>query len=161
MQPEQDFKTLRQALKLKRYEQPPPRYFNEFSSQVISRIRAGRAKGTESLLERAEMEAPWVFRLLSAFQAKPMFAGLFATAACAVLVGGVIFSEKTDIPFAGTAITAEQAPLSRNSSAAVPFATWAQKVNDANATNDAGSLFESLQPQGQIAPVMGFDSFRK
>lgn len=40
--PEQ-FETLQKLLKLKRYEHPHPRYFNTFSSQVISRIEAGGA----------------------------------------------------------------------------------------------------------------------
>jgi len=167
MHPEQEnFDSLKRLLALKRHEQPPPRYFNEFSRQVVSRIRAGEFDNRESLIEQAQMEAPWVARLLSAFQAKPMYAGVFATAACALLIGGVIFSERSNLPtsdgssMAGLPTEQHLLPVA-SSSGGVPFAAWAQKVNDANATNVGGSLFESLQPQGQLAPVNGFNSFRK
>jgi len=35
----EDFESLQKLLKLKRYEQPPPRFFNEFSGHVIARIQ--------------------------------------------------------------------------------------------------------------------------
>ena len=36
----ENFESLRTLLRVKRYEQPPPRYFNDFSSRIISRIEA-------------------------------------------------------------------------------------------------------------------------
>lgn len=36
----ENFESLQKLLKLKRYEQPPPRFFNEFSGNVIARIQS-------------------------------------------------------------------------------------------------------------------------
>jgi hypothetical protein len=43
---EQNFEELKKLLTIKRHEVPPPGYFNHFSGQVISRIRAGEAGGS-------------------------------------------------------------------------------------------------------------------
>ena len=42
-------------------------------------------------------ELPWLFRLLSAFEAKPAFAGAFASALCLLLVFGIVYAERPDV----------------------------------------------------------------
>ena len=92
MNPEQeDFQDLRRLLVLKRHEQPPPGYFNDFSSRVIARIQAGEA--TASWLERAWEHSPWLQQIWSLLGARPALAGGFGLAVCGLLVAGVIFSE--------------------------------------------------------------------
>ena len=93
---QENFTNLRRLLALKRHEQPPPGYFNSFSRQVMDRIVSGQHLEEDSLAERMLWEAPWLQRLLSAFQTKPLLAGAFGVAVCALLVSGVVFSEKPD-----------------------------------------------------------------
>jgi hypothetical protein len=93
---ENNFRSLRRLLALKRHEIPPPGYFNGFSSEVISRIRAGEAGAPASFSERLFAEAPWLGKLVQAFEFKPAFAGAFASALFLLLVGGIIFAERPD-----------------------------------------------------------------
>ena len=68
-----NFDSLRRLLALKRHETPPPDYFGNFSTEVTARIRAAEGRAAE----RQTIELPWLFRLLSAFESKPAFAGGF------------------------------------------------------------------------------------
>jgi hypothetical protein len=94
-QDSQDFEALRRLLALKRYEQPPPGYFDRFSGEVIARIRAGEG-AHESVLKRLFWEAPWLQRLWTALETKPIMAGAFGAAVCAFLVAGVVYSERPE-----------------------------------------------------------------
>jgi hypothetical protein len=110
-QDSQDFKSLRQLLALKRHEQPPPGYFNDFSSQVIARIKADD-RGDESYFERLFWEAPWLQRLWAALETKPIITGAFGAAVCALLIGGVIYSDSVDVqPVVGGPDTAVTLPM--------------------------------------------------
>ena len=96
MNPEpEDFQQLRRLLILKRYEQPPPGYFENFSRQVIARLRAGE-QVPDSFLDRIYQQTPWLRRVWTAFEAKPVLAGAFAMAVSGLLVAGVIFSDQPE-----------------------------------------------------------------
>lgn len=73
--PPDNFESLEKLLKLKRYEQPPPRYFSEFSGRVMSRIEAGEAR--PSLWEKF------------GFDLRPAFAAMAGMFACGLVVYGV------------------------------------------------------------------------
>src|SRR5580692_2689712 len=73
---EQNFEDLKQLLKLKRYEIPPPGYFNNFSGQVISAIREER---TGSVASRVNPQTSWLVRFLSIFDSRPGLMGGLAT----------------------------------------------------------------------------------
>ena len=91
MKPEQDdFSDLRRLLTLKRYEQPPPGFFRDFSQQVIIRIRAGERIEHFSIWEALSWEAPWLQRIWSAVETRPIFAGGVGVAICGLLMAGML-----------------------------------------------------------------------
>lgn len=92
---------LRRLLALKRYEQPPPGYFNNFSRQVIARIHAGEAAASQSWAKRMLDRAPWLQNMWDGFGAKPIVAGAFGVSVCSLLVVGLISSERVDSNAAG------------------------------------------------------------
>ena len=67
--------SLEKLLRLKRHEQPPPRYFSEFSGRVISRI------------ERGEARLSWWERF--GFDLRPALAAGAGLVACGLIVYGV------------------------------------------------------------------------
>jgi hypothetical protein len=88
-----NFESLRRLLSLKRHETPPPGYFNNFSRQVIARIRAGE---TEAPAGSWFANLPWLFNLLQSFETKPVFVGGFATALCALLLFGAVIARQPE-----------------------------------------------------------------
>jgi hypothetical protein len=80
--PDDNFDSLRKVLRVKRYEQPPPRYFNEFSGRVVSRIQSGDGR------------ASWWERF--GFDLRPAFAAGVGIVACGLVVYGVATTETGD-----------------------------------------------------------------
>jgi hypothetical protein len=95
-QNEQNFEDLKRLLKFKRHEAPPPGYFNNFSGQVISRIRAGEAGGSQTFIERLQRDAPWLANFLQVFETRPGLVGGLATSLCLLLVLAVVFADRPD-----------------------------------------------------------------
>ena len=73
--PSDNTDSVQKILRLKRYEQPPPRYFNEFSGKVIAR------------LERGEGRTSWWERF--GFDLRPALAAVTGAFACGLVVYGV------------------------------------------------------------------------
>lgn len=84
----EDFEKLRKLLKLKRYEQPPPGYFNHFSSIVINRIeREGESEG-------AWAQIPWLRKAFRMLETSPVFSGVFGAAVCGVVIFGITLASQ-------------------------------------------------------------------
>ena len=113
-----NFESLRRLLELKRHETPPPGYFNNFSRQVVARIRTGEA---EARADSSFANMPWLLRLLRSFETKPVFAGGFATALCGLLLFGAVMAQRPE--FAAQAILQppppEVAPLASSTAASL------------------------------------------
>ena len=101
---EQNFESLRRLLALKRHEVPPPGYFNNFSCEVIARIKAGEHWEAPGLVEKLSWEATWFGRLWTALEARPAIAALCGVAVCGLLVSGLVFSESKGDSSAGIAV---------------------------------------------------------
>lgn len=100
MNDSQNFEQLQRLLKLKRYEQPPPGFFNRFPGEVLSRIRAGEAQSAD-VFTRLFDEAPWLQRFWRTFETNPLLGGAFGAAVCALMISGILYSGNIDQPSSG------------------------------------------------------------
>jgi hypothetical protein len=116
---DQDFGKLQHLLKLKRYEQPHPRYFSGFSGQVLSRIRANRSTSRSGAVREFVSRTPWLRRLWRAIEAQPAVSGTVATVACGLMVTGAFFMEATTPPSLN-AVALDQGNGDRNNLAPAP-----------------------------------------
>jgi len=149
---ENNFESLRRLLAHKRQELPPPGYFNSFSGQIIARIRAGEARAEQTDDEKYFAKAPWLLKLLRAFEFKPAFAGAFASALSLLLVLGIIYAERPDAPPQQIFQTAGQ---SMNSFAAMsnPAVCQPAVASDNSISNSAAN---SLQPVASLFNSQNF-----
>lgn len=144
---EEDFEQLRKLLKLKRYEQPPPRYFNDFSQRVIARLEAADSERAGFLTS----DARWARRLVRMLEHNPIFAGGFGVAVCTLLIYGVLsfqYIDRTSVAMMGDDGNATHATLVSKVSS-TPFTS---SMDPKLATNIAGaspfgSLSLSAQPE--------------
>src|SRR5258708_4374558 len=84
--PEDQFQDVRRVLRCKRYEQPPPGYFNSFSDQIISRIET----------EDAMVYGSWWSWLMDRFDAKPVLVCAYGLAVSSLLFMGFRLSQVFD-----------------------------------------------------------------
>jgi hypothetical protein len=153
MNPEnENFEELRRLLALKRHEQPPPGYFHNFSGQVIARIKAG---------ERGDrvLDHSWLQRFWSVLEAKPVFAGAFGAAICAVLISGIFNSEEAGMLSTTSVLPAvspgvgrvgEGGVISTTPVAAITGIKDSQSDADTNSVASLQSLFDS---QPNVTPA--------
>jgi len=143
----QNFDQLKQLLKLKRHEIPPPGFFNHFSDEVISRIRAGEARNGSPILNQLNDHAPWLVNFLRFFEAKPGVVGGFATSLCLLLLFGVVVAERSE--------TGSQSGFTVNSgqpTTAMASATMASATPDfGGVTASEGGI--SISTNASLRPV--------
>jgi hypothetical protein len=150
------FDSLRRLLAIKRHEQPPPRYFNEFSGRVIARIQAGEQgkASASSWFQRWIGESVWWQRLSAGLEAKPAFAGAFGAGVFALLISGIVYSENTPISLTSELMAGDT--YSSLDSGALPPADGLgqQPLFASSSTNPvaptSGSLFDQYQARFPI-----------
>ena len=147
---------MRRLLALKRHEQPPPGYFNDFSRQdVMARIRAGEREAEASGLEWLFWEAPWLRRVWALFETKPILVGAFGAAICALLLSGLNYAEHGDaaatalLPLPESSQPAQASEVAGDHSALPPLLTTSDSMDLANTgrvinVESRSSLFHDL-----------------
>ncbi len=157
----ENFDSLRGLLKLKRYEQPPPGYFDRFHRQVIARIEAGELGEPDSIVARLFGENSWWQRMSEALQARPGFAGAFGAAVCALLISGIVYSGNSPAPVVqGILPGAAPGSASAFPGSGLAVANVSMEQPDLNSgsgnslTPTEGSLFDMLPlPQAEPASL--------
>ena len=142
------FEALRKLLALKKYEQPPPRFFQEFSGKVIARLHA---------LESAR-PATWLQRLGLDLDFRPAMMGAFGVVVCGLLLVGVLTSMGSSEPSAnGFTVagdpTALFAPPSESPAFAGTGLTPIVKLDDIpSSTVPVSGASSSSSPFGLLIP---------
>jgi len=144
---EQNFEELKKLLTIKRHEVPPPGYFNHFSGQVISRIRAGEAGGSQTFMERLQAEAPWLANFFRVFETRPGLIGGMAASLCLLLVLSVIFADRPDATSKNLLAVSEPSPVSGG-----PVAAMAETPLLA-ASADSSGIVASTNPVTSLQPT--------
>ncbi len=157
MDPEtENFDQLRRLLLVLRHESPPPRYFNDFSGQVIARIRAGAAGARAGSLGEQMAQSAWVKRLWQMIEHRPAVSGLLTAAVCGLLVIGVFASDNPKPSFIF--------PADGIANAVAPQPGPAEQPNVPDERDASGLLFASnstnLSVQLRAGPSL-FEDFNK
>ncbi len=88
----EEFAALRRLLVLKRYEQPPPPYFDWFAAQVAARVRQEQIKAA-ARISPTPFEIPWLQRLWALLEAR-VFPMALGAGVCGLIMLGVSRAEK-------------------------------------------------------------------
>ena len=105
----EDFEPLLRLLAIKRYEQPPPEYFDLLAQEIRLRLQAMEAeRASDPANELAE--AAWFARLRALFEARPMLGGAFGVLLCGLMLSGILYWQR--IETRATTVAIEPAPLS-------------------------------------------------
>jgi hypothetical protein len=84
----EEFEELQKLLKLKRHEQPPPGYFENFSTRLITRIEREQAR-SQNFASRSN----WLAKFVRLLETNPFAAGGFGFSVCSLLIAGIAYSE--------------------------------------------------------------------
>jgi hypothetical protein len=139
-----NFDNLQKLLKLKRHEQPPPGYFNHFSSKVLNRIEREEEK---------DLDTAWIRKLLTMLETNPIAAGLFGISVCSLLISGIAYSQYQPASSGANGsdigmnlAEADSGASGVNWSKATRSDSVSPSVNPMFSTNVPGSLFNGMEP---------------
>jgi hypothetical protein len=138
----ENFEKLQKLLKLKRYEMPPPGYFNNFSSRVIDRIEVVADRHSHIF-----DSVPWMKRFLGLLETNPYAAGLFGMSVCALLISGIAYSQyrsPSEFSTDSSAVSVDMAAASTPDWAKATGDSTTPSINPVFNTNAPSALFGGL-----------------
>jgi hypothetical protein len=142
---EQRFDDLRQLLKLKQHEIPPPGYFHGFSSQVISAIQEDLRVSSKS---QYSSSPSWLSRFFASFDSRPGLVGGLATSMVLFLVLGIVLADHSDTEMAANySVDANLQPSSS------PLASAALSSELSAPDQSAGGITVSTNPPSSLQPA--------
>jgi hypothetical protein len=141
---QEDFESLRRLLALKKYEQPPPGYFDRFSHQVIARIRVEGVTQKPGFLQMLTSPMSWLQRAWDSLENRPALAGAFGFTVCGALASGLYFSPAT--PLISSVVTVDN-PLGVASMPA------SYQVTNGISRTHSSSIFDSVRSGNFDAPA--------
>jgi hypothetical protein len=155
----ENFVRLRRLLALKRHEQPPPGFYQDFSAQVVARIRAGQRGEPDSWLERLLAQAPWLGSLGESLVRRPALVGAFGAAACMLMISLVVYSESAG-PVSVSSALGGQAGVALAGAAPLGISDGLERNQLISSTNPVAPMEASLfshfdlntQPASLILP---------
>jgi len=128
----ENFDQLRKLLAIKRYEQPPPGYFNHFSDRIIARIEAG---------DQAIGATSWWHRWVLCLDARPVLACAYGLAISGLLAAAVGVSQSLESDQTDAAATPSWFGASSPTLGVLPLATrptvqpWAAQAYPTSSIN--------------------------
>jgi hypothetical protein len=105
----ENFDPLLRLVAIKKYEQPPPEYFDLLAQEIRLRLQAMQAERASDPANEL-VEAAWFARLRALFDARPMLAGAFGVLVCGLILSGILYWQR--IETRATTVAIEPAPLS-------------------------------------------------
>jgi len=146
----ENFDQLRKLLALKRYELPPPRYFNEFSGRIMAR-----------LAEPEHQPLTWLQRLGFDFDLTPAAMCGLGVVVCGLLSFGIIGAMQLSEPDAGAVpansfVVAPTAPPGMMGIAPVPASVDTATIGGVLLARQASSPFSQF---GMAATPVSFGTF--
>ncbi len=151
MKPDSDnFEGLQRLLALKRYEQPPPGYFNSFADRVLHRIDSGEDLETLS----------WWRHLTAGFALRPALAGAFGLAVAGIYFFGLGVSHLVDQQTAQTSSPAIEPWPAESVVSALPLPVEAAqpsalRTEDSLMASSMQPVISAGAPRGLFAPGAG------
>ncbi|MHB8523773.1 MAG: hypothetical protein ACYDH9_23880 [Limisphaerales bacterium] len=148
-----DLDRLQRLLKCKRYEAPPPGYFDDFAERVIVRLERANTARTSS----------WWVNLFAGLEVKPLLVGAYGVAVCGLLLFGISISQMDSGALAASDAKAGgvwwTAPVGSAESSAGESALYSLPLPLASLSSMApvikerASIFRGDGPAYQIEPV--------